>query len=156
MGSSRKRWGYDSASVRAVNSFRAEGQATIVFPGQKSTKNFEASLRSTLCTEVVARVSLPRPSSKPPLIDTNSRHHPMLFLRNTFSRKSQSFTSLINRKFATMAPNTGKWKLNHTMLRVKDPQKSLEYYKFLGLSQINKLTFADNKFDLYFLGNIMP
>lgn len=45
-----------------------------------------------------------------------------------------------------------KWKLNHTMLRVKDPQKSLEYYKLLGLSVINKLQFPDNKFDLYFLG----
>ena len=38
------------------------------------------------------------------------------------------------------------------MLRVKDPQKSLEYYKLLGLSLVNKLEFPDNKFDLYFLG----
>lgn len=45
-----------------------------------------------------------------------------------------------------------KWKFNHTMLRVKDPQKSLEYYKLLGLSLVNKLEFPDNKFDLYFLG----
>jgi hypothetical protein len=61
----------------------------------------------------------------------------------------------INRTFATMATDQGrdgKWKFNHTMLRVKDPQKSLEYYKFLGLSQINKLSIPQNKFDLYFLG----
>lgn len=37
------------------------------------------------------------------------------------------------------------------MLRIKDPKKSLEYYKLLGLSQVNKLEFPDNKFDLYFL-----
>lgn len=47
-----------------------------------------------------------------------------------------------------------KWKFNHTMLRVKDPQKSLEYYKFLGLSQINKISNPDAKFDLYFLGRL--
>jgi catechol 2,3-dioxygenase-like lactoylglutathione lyase family enzyme len=51
-----------------------------------------------------------------------------------------------------MATDHGKWKFNHTMLRVKDPQRSLEYYKFLGLSQINKMSNPDNKFDLYFLG----
>jgi lactoylglutathione lyase len=45
-----------------------------------------------------------------------------------------------------------KWKFNHTMLRVKDPKASLEYYKLLGLSLVNKLEFPDNKFDLYFLG----
>ena len=42
--------------------------------------------------------------------------------------------------------------LTASVLRVKDPQKSLEYYKLLGLSQINKIEQPDNKFDLYFLG----
>lgn len=37
------------------------------------------------------------------------------------------------------------------MLRVKDPQRSLKFYEFLGLNQINKLDFPDNKFSLYFL-----
>lgn len=45
-----------------------------------------------------------------------------------------------------------QWKLHHTMLRVKDPKRSLEFYKLLGMSQINKLENPDNKFDLYFLG----
>lgn len=45
-----------------------------------------------------------------------------------------------------------QWKLNHTMLRIKDPKRSLEFYKLLGLSEVNKLEFPDNKFDLYFLG----
>ncbi|PGH31541.1 lactoylglutathione lyase [[Emmonsia] crescens] len=50
-----------------------------------------------------------------------------------------------------MATDTSKYKLNHTMIRVKDPKKSVEFYKFLGLSQINKIDFPENKFSLYFL-----
>ncbi|KAI9826547.1 MAG: Lactoylglutathione lyase [Thelocarpon impressellum] len=50
-----------------------------------------------------------------------------------------------------MATDTSKYKLNHTMLRVKDPKASLEYYEFLGLRLINKLPNPDSKFDLYFL-----
>lgn len=53
--------------------------------------------------------------------------------------------------YATMCDQS-KWKFNHTMLRVKDPKKSLDYYKLLGLSQVNKLEFPEAKFDLYFLG----
>ncbi|KAI9372449.1 glyoxalase I [Aspergillus egyptiacus] len=56
-----------------------------------------------------------------------------------------------NRSFATMATDTSTYKLNHTMIRVKDPKKSVEFYKFLGLNQIQKLEFPDNKFSLYFL-----
>ncbi|OAX83800.1 lactoylglutathione lyase [Emergomyces africanus] len=50
-----------------------------------------------------------------------------------------------------MATDTSKYKLNHTMIRVKDPKKSVEFYKFIGLSQINTIDFPDNKFSLYFL-----
>ncbi|PGH11067.1 lactoylglutathione lyase [Helicocarpus griseus UAMH5409] len=42
------------------------------------------------------------------------------------------------------------------MLRVKDPKRSVEFYKFLGLSQINKLDFPENKFSLYFLAYDSP
>lgn len=55
-----------------------------------------------------------------------------------------------------MATDTSKYKLNHSMLRVKDPQASLKFYEFLGLKQINKLEFPDNKFDLYFLAFDSP
>ena len=51
-----------------------------------------------------------------------------------------------------MAPNTDNWKFNHTMLRVKDPKRSVDFYKLLGLSQINKIEQPEAKFDLYFLG----
>ncbi|KAK5102920.1 Lactoylglutathione lyase [Lithohypha guttulata] len=50
-----------------------------------------------------------------------------------------------------MAPDHSQWKLNHTMLRVKDPKKSVDFYKLLGMSQVNKMDFPDNKFCLYFL-----
>ena len=35
--------------------------------------------------------------------------------------------------------------------RVKDPKASVEFYKHLGMSVIEKKEFPDNKFDLYFL-----
>ena len=37
------------------------------------------------------------------------------------------------------------------MLRVKDPQRSLEFYKFLGMTQIARIPQPEAKFDLYFL-----
>ncbi|KAF2857216.1 monomeric glyoxalase I [Piedraia hortae CBS 480.64] len=46
-------------------------------------------------------------------------------------------------------PNT--YKLNHTMVRITNPEASLKFYKFLGMSLIEKKTFPDHKFDLYFL-----
>ncbi|KKK18127.1 hypothetical protein ARAM_007108 [Aspergillus rambellii] len=42
------------------------------------------------------------------------------------------------------------------MIRVKDPKKSLEFYQFLGLSQIQQLDFPENKFSLYFLAYSGP
>lgn len=50
-----------------------------------------------------------------------------------------------------MSSDTSTYKFNHTMLRIKDPQASLKFYGMLGMKQINKLEFPDNKFDLYFM-----
>jgi len=44
------------------------------------------------------------------------------------------------------------YKFNHSMIRVKDPKKSVQFYEFLGMKVIKKLEFAEAKFDLYFLG----
>ncbi|KAG6005345.1 hypothetical protein E4U43_000608 [Claviceps pusilla] len=62
------------------------------------------------------------------------------------------------RRLATMAAktDTSTYKLNHTMIRVKDPKASVKFYEFLGMSVVKKLEFADNKFDLYFLGYNSP
>ena len=41
---------------------------------------------------------------------------------------------------------------NHTMLRVKDPQVSLDFYtRVLGFTLVRKLDFERGKFSLYFL-----
>ena len=73
-------------------------------------------------------------------------------LQSSLLRRPAANTSA-NRTFATMASatNVSNYKFNHTMLRVKDPKASVKFYEFLGMSVIKKLTFPDNKFDLYFL-----
>ncbi|QDS72052.1 hypothetical protein FKW77_002578 [Venturia effusa] len=55
---------------------------------------------------------------------------------------------------ASTDPTT--YKLNHTMLRVKDPKRSVEFYEFLGMKVINKIPNPDAKFDLYFLAYDSP
>lgn len=42
------------------------------------------------------------------------------------------------------------------MLRVKDPKESVKFYEFLGMKQVNKFEFPDNKFDLYFMAYDSP
>ncbi|PWW79437.1 lactoylglutathione lyase [Tuber magnatum] len=51
-----------------------------------------------------------------------------------------------------MTTNTSLYKMNHTMLRVKDPKRSVEYYQNnFGMKLIRKLDFEEAKFSLYFL-----
>ncbi|WP_077529827.1 lactoylglutathione lyase [Vreelandella utahensis] len=48
---------------------------------------------------------------------------------------------------------TQQYRLNHTMVRIKDPEKSLDFYtQALGMRLIRKLDFEDMQFTLYFLG----
>ncbi len=47
---------------------------------------------------------------------------------------------------------TQKYVLNHTMLRVKNPERSLDFYsRVLGMKLLRKVDFAEWKFSLYFL-----
>ncbi|KAJ4349490.1 uncharacterized protein N0V89_008106 [Didymosphaeria variabile] len=55
-----------------------------------------------------------------------------------------------------MATDPTRYKLNHSMLRVKDPKRSVEFYEFIGMKLIQKLPNPDAKFDLYFLAYDSP
>jgi lactoylglutathione lyase len=47
--------------------------------------------------------------------------------------------------------------LNHSMLRVKDPQQSLDFYtRVMGMRLLRRLDFAEMKFSLYFLHRPAP
>ena len=46
--------------------------------------------------------------------------------------------------------------LNHTMLRVKDPKVSLDFYtRVMGMRVLRKLDFPEMKFSLYFLSRVV-
>ncbi|KAI3405375.1 GLO1 [Candida oxycetoniae] len=47
--------------------------------------------------------------------------------------------------------NVASYRFNHTMIRVVDVEKSLKFYRDLGLKLVNKLDFKEAKFSLYFL-----
>jgi lactoylglutathione lyase len=52
----------------------------------------------------------------------------------------------------TAAPATQGFVLNHSMLRVKDPQIALDFYtRVMGMRLLRKLDFPEMKFSLYFL-----
>ncbi|RPB08452.1 lactoylglutathione lyase [Morchella conica CCBAS932] len=58
---------------------------------------------------------------------------------------------------ATYTTNTSSYRMNHTMLRVKDPSKSVKFYEDnFGMSLIRKLDFEEAKFSLYFLAFDSP
>lgn len=52
-------------------------------------------------------------------------------------------------------PETQDYIFNHTMLRVKDPVTSLDFYsRILGMKLVRKVDFDEWKFSLYFLAMI--
>ncbi|ELR08168.1 Lactoylglutathione lyase [Pseudogymnoascus destructans] len=61
----------------------------------------------------------------------------------------------INKIFMIMTDIT-KYKLNHSMLRVKDPSASVAFYERLGMSVLQKFQFPEYKLDLYFLAYNSP
>lgn len=54
-----------------------------------------------------------------------------------------------------VAPETRGFRLNHAMLRVKDPQRSLAYYSHVfGMRVLRRLDFEELSFSLYFLAKL--
>ena len=54
-------------------------------------------------------------------------------------------------------PETKEFVFNQTMLRIRDPQRSLDFYQgVLGMTLIRQFDFPDMKFTLFFLGYVTP
>ena len=50
-------------------------------------------------------------------------------------------------------PDTKDFTFNHTMIRVKDPKASIDFYtRIMGMKLVRKNDFPTAKFSLYFLG----
>ncbi len=59
----------------------------------------------------------------------------------------------INENCKNPDKETQSYRLNHTMLRVKDPAKSIDFYtRIMGMKLLRKIDFPAAKFSLYFLG----
>ncbi|MBB3230764.1 lactoylglutathione lyase [Halomonas stenophila] len=55
----------------------------------------------------------------------------------------------------TPTGDTDGFRLNHTMLRVKDPQAALAFYsRVFGMRVLRRLDFAEMQFSLYFLARL--
>ncbi|WP_249978937.1 lactoylglutathione lyase [Vreelandella olivaria] len=56
---------------------------------------------------------------------------------------------------APVAPQTQGFRLNHLMLRVKDPERALAFYsRVFGMQVLRRLDFEEMQFSLYFLANV--
>lgn len=67
-----------------------------------------------------------------------------------------AFTTEMQPGVCAEAPReTRGFVFNHTMLRVKDPAASLDFYsRVLGMRLLRKLDFPEMKFSLYFLAHL--
>lgn len=54
-----------------------------------------------------------------------------------------------------VAPQTRGFTLNHSMVRIKDPKVTLDFYtRVFGMRLLRKLDFPEMSFSLYFLANL--
>ncbi len=55
--------------------------------------------------------------------------------------------------YSESVPETEGYVFNQTMLRIKDPERSMDFYtRIMGMRLVRKLDFPEMKFTLYFLG----
>lgn len=56
---------------------------------------------------------------------------------------------------SSSVPETEGFTLNHSMVRVKDPERSLDFYtRIMGMCVLRRLDFEQMQFSLYFLGKL--
>ncbi|MFG6178657.1 lactoylglutathione lyase [Halomonas sp. THAF12] len=66
-----------------------------------------------------------------------------------------SFTGEQHPGVKTPTGDTDGFRLNHTMLRVKDPEASLAFYsRVFGMRVLRRLDFEEMQFSLYFLAKL--
>ena len=54
-------------------------------------------------------------------------------------------------------PETDGFVFNQTMLRIKDPKRSINFYQnVLGMTLVKRLDFPDMEFTLFFMGYVRP
>ncbi|RKF61855.1 Lactoylglutathione lyase [Erysiphe neolycopersici] len=117
---------------------------------------------STINIQAISNIIIPRLLPYPAhnvrciLLHTVSVRRNILPHRSNFTLSGNYYNLkpkvLTKRDIATMATDPKSYKLNHTMLRVKDPNRSIKFYEFLGMKLVRKYEQPEARFDLYFLG----
>ena len=66
-----------------------------------------------------------------------------------------AFTEQVPGVSRQVAPQTKGFTLNHSMVRIKDPEVTLNFYTHIfGMRLLRKLDFPEMSFSLYFLANV--